>query len=143
MNILSLKKFFICKKVVNLSIHLRSFLLLWQKLKWQKISICKWEFFFRHIIKKTFFHFISIRTNSTACTLWTGWFISFNWICPIQMVNSFPGQIAMKIHFQMVIFFHFDLCPNVRNSFRFNLNKLSFKKFFYLEIKKARDFLLI
>jgi hypothetical protein len=68
--------------------NLKTFLLLWQKLKWQKISICKCEHFFDIWSGIFFCHLMdwasSIQTVLQTCSLWTGRSLCY------KSVSSFP-----------------------------------------------------
>ena len=74
---------------------LKLFFLLWQKMKWKKISIFKCDFccHLRRLIQS--------KPNLRTCNLWTGWNISFkyfDWICSIQLAKSLSDKMAKKIH---------------------------------------------
>ena len=104
---------------------LKTFLLLWQKLNWQNLSICKCELFLT-LMWKTFCHLVganSIENNLRACNSWTGRSVSckVNWFwlnLPNQNRKMFStSTVKNNSHLQMDIFYHLDFCHSRKNGF--------------------------
>ena len=106
----------------------KAFLLSWQKSKWQKISICKCEFFFWHLIWNTFCHLdraCSIKTDLQTCNLWTGQVVSYMFVNWFWLNLFYPNgkkfstsNVKKNWQLQMDIFCHFDFCHRRRNGFK-------------------------
>ena len=93
---------------------LKTFLLLWQKLNWQNISICKCEFF-KTLMWKTFCHLVikaySIENNLRACNSWTGCSVSYKFVNWFWLNLPYPNSkmfstsnVKNNSHLQMDIF---------------------------------------
>ena len=101
-----------------------------------KVIHLQMGFFFRHIIWKNFCHLrgqIQLTLEYRLVNLWFTLRVQFIIYKPVRRFRLnmphpngwyFSDKIAKKKHLQMGIFYHFDLCHNVKNSFGFKMNKL-------------------
>ena len=91
----------------------KAFLLLWQKSKWQKISICKWEHFFTYRISANSFRgnysFLNMEIveNSNSCRKFQ-FFYLINWNFAAETIQGrkqFKGKNYLRKYGMIKIFF--------------------------------------
>ena len=98
----------------------KAFLLLWQKSKWQNISICKCENFlsFANVIFFSIWGANSIETNLQTCNLPIGQSISYkSFRLKAVSIEFAPSNGKNVSHLQIHTFCHFNFFNNRRNGF--------------------------
>ena len=96
----------------------KPFLLLLQNLKWQKISICKWDFFCHlQIQSKLLYKHLTFALH---------WLVHKLQVCKLVSIEFAPSNVSGRqfSNLQMDIFCHFNFWHNRKNGFRLSLRTI-------------------